>query len=141
MKLRILVGIVGLGLALGAHADSRGGVYVYKAGDHGYYGAGSQARSYQYDPRSPYPQHPQYQRNLPNQPGYRPPQTGSRTDIRLGRWQRNDQRFDQRHPHYRPPHHGYRPPQHGYRPPQYQHQPRGYYGQPQRQYNGSYRRW
>jgi hypothetical protein len=62
MKIRIVVLLLGLGLGTQAYADSRGGVWFYQP-DGGSYRVDS--RSYQYDPRSPYPQHRQYPQNLP----------------------------------------------------------------------------
>ncbi|MCQ4313202.1 hypothetical protein NAV33_15005 [Pseudomonas stutzeri] len=72
MKIRILVLLLGLGLGTQAYADSRGGVWFYQP-DGGSYRVDS--RSYQYDPRSPYPQHRQYPQNLPPRyQGQLPPQ-------------------------------------------------------------------
>lgn len=62
MSVRMVVLLVGLGLGSAASADSRGGVWVYQP-DGGSYRV--ESRSYQYDPRSPYPQHRQYPQNLP----------------------------------------------------------------------------
>lgn len=72
MKIRILAVSFGLVLATQACADSRGGVWFYQP-DGGSYRVDS--RSYQYDPRSPYPQHRQYPQNLPPRyQGQLPPQ-------------------------------------------------------------------
>lgn len=72
MKLRIAVLLLGLGFGAQACAESRGGVWVYQP-DGGSYRV--ESRAYQYDPRSPYPQHRQYPQNLPPRyQGQLPPQ-------------------------------------------------------------------
>ncbi|MBE7375882.1 hypothetical protein [Pseudomonas lopnurensis] len=66
-----------LGVATQAHADRRDGVWVFQAESPRYYNPGyrHENRPYQYDPRSPYPQYPHYQRNLPPRyQGQLPPQ-------------------------------------------------------------------
>lgn len=109
MKIRMMILLLGLGFGTQACADTRGGVWVYQP-DGGSYRVDS--RSYQYDPRSPYPQHRQYPQNLPPRfQGQLPPQyydrhRGSdrqrwnherRGDARQQqRWkERNRSRFDQ----------------------------------------------
>ena len=72
MKIRIVALLLGLGIGAQAYADARGGVWFYQP-DGGSYRVDS--RSYQYDPRSPYPQHRQYPQNLPPRyQGQLPPQ-------------------------------------------------------------------
>ncbi|MCQ4258434.1 hypothetical protein [Stutzerimonas stutzeri] len=72
MKIRMMVMVLGLGIAAQASADSRGGVWFYQP-DGGSYRV--ESRSQQYDPRSPYPQHRQYPQNLPPRyQGQLPPQ-------------------------------------------------------------------
>lgn len=72
MKIPMLIVLLSLGLGTQACADSRGGVWFYQP-DGGSYRVDS--RSYQYDPRSPYPQHRQYPQNLPPRyQGQLPPQ-------------------------------------------------------------------
>ncbi|MFG3454250.1 hypothetical protein [Stutzerimonas stutzeri] len=72
MKNRVVLFLLGLGLSAQAGADSRGGVWFYQP-DGGSYRV--ESRSYQYDPRSPYPQHRQYPQNLPPRyQGQLPPQ-------------------------------------------------------------------
>ena len=72
MKTRIAVLLLGLGLGAQSAADSRAGVWVYQP-DGGSYRV--ETRPYQYDPRSPYSQHRQYQQNLPPRyHGQLPPQ-------------------------------------------------------------------
>ena len=70
-SLLLLLGL-GLSLALPVQADRSGRVWVYQPDGNSYrIGSGS----YRYDPRSPYPQHRQYQQNLPPRyQGQLPPQ-------------------------------------------------------------------
>lgn len=74
MNARSLLLLLGLGfsLVLPAQADTSGRVWVYQPDGNSYrIGSGS----YRYDPRSPYPQHPQYRQNLPPRyQGQLPPQ-------------------------------------------------------------------
>lgn len=74
MNARTLFSLLGLALslALPVQADTPGRVWVYQPDGNSYrIGSGS----YRYDPRSPYPQHRQYQQNLPPRyQGQLPPQ-------------------------------------------------------------------
>ena len=95
MNIRMMVMVLGLGIAGQAIADGRGGVWVYQP-DGGSYRV--ENRSYQYDPRSPYPQHKQYpQNNLPpRHQGQLPPQYYERhRSSERPRWN-NDRRGDAR---------------------------------------------
>lgn len=95
MNIRMMVMVLGLGIAGQAIADGRGGVWVYQP-DGGSYRV--ENRSYQYDPRSPYPQHKQYpQNNLPPRyQGQLPPQYYERhRGSERPRWN-NDRRGDAR---------------------------------------------
>lgn len=72
MKIRMIVMVLSLCIAGQASADARAGVWVYQP-DGGSYRV--ENRAYQYDPRSPYPQHRQYPQNLPPRfQGQLPPQ-------------------------------------------------------------------
>ncbi|VXC89083.1 conserved exported hypothetical protein [Pseudomonas sp. 9Ag] len=72
MKIPMALLLLALGFGNHAFADSRGGVWVYQP-DGGSYRV--ESRGYQYDPRSPYPQHRQYPQNLPPRyQGQLPPQ-------------------------------------------------------------------
>lgn len=62
MDIRTLLLLLGLSLAAPVQADAPGRVWVYQPDGASYRIGGG---SYRYDPRSPYPQHRQYQQNLP----------------------------------------------------------------------------
>lgn len=95
MTVRLLILMLGLGLGIQAHADSRGGVYVYQPNG-GSYRIESRP-SYRYDPRSPYSNHRQYPQNLPPRyQGQLPPQYYDRhRGVDRNRW--NQDRRNETH--------------------------------------------
>ncbi|HCJ28232.1 MAG TPA: hypothetical protein DHV63_02795 [Pseudomonas sp.] len=84
MRIRLVVLLLGLGLALQVQGDSRGSVFVYQPNG-GSYRVDSPA--HRYDPRSPYSNHRQYPQNLPPRyQGQLPPQYYERHRGGQHRW-------------------------------------------------------
>ncbi|MGE4408389.1 hypothetical protein [Pseudomonas sp.] len=77
MRSVLILLCLSLGATLPVHADRRDGVWVFQSESPRHYSPGYRydSQPYRYDPRSPYPQYPHYQRNLPPRyQGQLPPQ-------------------------------------------------------------------